>query len=149
MNEFNQIKQRYQTQSINDMNQSWKNFNEKIFSRKDLQNDVKELLTNLAEAIKPIENDSIEIFSYLNRDQTLPFRNWKGFLFHLVQEFDRLKEIRELLLLSVESLERQPTDDQIGIMAGCAKCGFDNDPKNLNSCIFCEIEPIMQRYNCR
>lgn len=149
MKEFNQIKERYQTQSINDMKESWKNFNEKIISQKEFQSDLKKFLANLSELIEHVENDPIEIFSYTNRDQTLPFKNWKGFLYHIVQQIDQLKEIRELLLLSVEGLERQPTDEQIAEMASCGRCGFDNDDENCKRCLFCDIEPIMKRYNCR
>ena len=147
--EFDQIKQRYQTQSIEEMNETWKKYNEKLLPGKEFERESNGLLADLSDAIKSIENEQIDLSYYLNRDQQLPFSNWNGFLYHLTGQFDQLKRIRETLLLGVENLERQPTDEQTAQMAACAKCGFDNDASNENSCLFCEIEPSFKSYHCR
>ena len=147
--EFEQIKQRYQIQSIEEMNQTWKKYNEKLLVKKDFERESKELLDDLSNSIKSIENEQIDLSYYLNREQQLPFTNWNGFLYHLTGQFDHLKRTREMLLLGVENLERQPSDEQTAQMAACAKCGFDNDASNENSCLFCEIEPTFKSYHCR
>jgi hypothetical protein len=149
MKEFNRIKERYQTQSINDMNDAWTTYNSKILSVNELDGELDEFFVHLSTTLKPIEHESIDIFSYVHRDQPIPFRTWQGFLVQFVQQCDRLKQIRRSLLLAIETLERQPNDEQIGNMAACSKCGFDHDACHPTSCLFCRIEPIMKSYNCR
>lgn len=147
--EFDRIKQRFQTQSFQEMNESWTNFNEKTLSKKDFDELWQSFQKEISVAIKPIENDQIEINSYLNREQKLPFRNWNGFLFFLVQQFEKLKELRDVFLFSVESLSRTPTDEQVAAVSACRKCGFDQDLNDEYRCAFCELDKVLERYNSR
>jgi hypothetical protein len=147
--EFNKIKQRHQTQSKHEMSEAWKNFNEKLLTKKDVENDIKNILDYITICIKPIENEKVEIHYHVNREKQLPFTTWNGFLYTLVQEFDKLKQIRENLLIYIEELKRQPNDDDVAKMASCSKCGLDNDPSNEYICIFCECDTVMKSYNCR
>ena len=147
--EFSKIKERHQTQSEHEMSESWKNYNEKLLEWKDVEKDIKNLLIDISTCIKSIENEKIEIYFHLNRERRLPFTTWKGFLLTLTQEFDKLKQIRENLLIYIEALKRQPTDSDVAKMASCSKCGLDNDSSNENMCIFCECETAMKSYNCR
>jgi hypothetical protein len=131
------------------MSVAWKNYNEKLLIRKDVENDIKNLLTDISTCLKPIENEKVEIHYHVNRERQLPFTTWNGFLFKLVQEFDKLKQIRENLLIYIEALKRQPNDDDVAKMATCSKCGLDNDSSNEYICIFCESDTVMRSYNCR
>lgn len=149
LNEFNKIKQRHQTQSQHEMNDAWKNYKEKLLTRKEVENDIKMLLENISECIKPIEYEKVEIHHHVNRERQLPFTTWNGFLFNLVQQFDKLKKIRENLLIYTEDLKRQPNDNDVAQMVSCSKCTLDNDPSNKYICIFCECETVMKSYNCR
>lgn len=149
MHEFNRIKEKHQTQSEHEMSEAWKNYNEKLLTRKEVENDIKNLLIDISACIKPIENERVEIHYHVNRERQLPFTTWNGFLLKLVQEFDKLKQIRETLLIHIEALKRQPSDEDIAQIAACSKCGFDNDSSNQNSCVFCECETVMKSYNCR
>jgi hypothetical protein len=149
LNEFNKIKQRHQTQSEYEMSEAWKNYNEKLLTKKNVDNEIKILLVDISTCIKPIENEKVEIHYHVNRERQLPFTTWNGFLFKLVQEFDKLKQIRENLLIYIEALKRQPNDDDVAKMATCSKCGLDNDSSNEYICIFCECDTVMKSYNCR
>jgi len=149
LNEFNKIKQRHQTQSEYEMSEAWKNYNEKLLTKKNVENEIKILLVDISTCIKPIENEKVEIHYHVNRERQLPFTTWNGFLFKLVQEFDKLKQIRENLLIYIEALKRQPNDDDVAKMATCSKCGLDNDSSNEYICIFCECDTVMKSYNCR
>ena len=131
------------------MSEAWKNYNEKLLKRTDVEKDIKNLLTDIAAQIKPIENDKVDIHYHVNREKQLPFTTWNGFFLILVQEFDKLQQIRENLLIYTEGLQRHPTDDDVAKMAACSKCGLDNDQSNQNICIFCECDTVMKSYNCR
>ncbi|CAF3459463.1 unnamed protein product [Rotaria socialis] len=149
LREFNKIKERHQTQSEHEMSEAWKNYNEKLLEHKEVANDIKNLLIDISACIKPIENERLEIHYHVNRERQLPFTTWNGFLLKLVQEFDKLQRIRKNLLIYIETLKRQPNDNDVAHIAACSKCGFDNDSSNENSCIFCECDTIMKSYNCR
>jgi hypothetical protein len=131
------------------MNEAWKQYNEKLLKKKDVDNDIKNLIREISTYIKPIENEKVDIHYHVNRERQLPFTTWNGFLFKLVQEFDKLKEIRENLLIHIEALERQPNDNDVANMSECSKCGLDNDSSNEKICIFCECDTVMKSYNCR
>jgi hypothetical protein len=147
--EFNKIKQRHQTQSVNEMSEAWKNYNEKLLTRTDVDKDIKNLLTDISTHIKPIENEKVDIHYHVNRERQLPFTTWNGFLFKLVGEFDKLKQIRENLLIYIEALKRHPNDDDVAKITACSKCALYNDLSNENICIFCECDSVMKSYNCR
>lgn len=149
INEFNKIKQRHQTQSEHEMSEAWKNYNEKLLTRKDVENEIKTLLENISTCIKPIEYEKVEIHYHVNRERQLPFTTWNGFFYKLVQEFDKLQQIRENLLIYIEDLKRQPIDDDVAKMVTCSKCGLDNDVTNEYICIFCQCDTVMKSYNCR
>ncbi|CAF2962491.1 unnamed protein product [Rotaria sp. Silwood2] len=148
LNEFNKIKERHQTQSEHEMSEAWKNYNDKLLRKKEVENDIKNLLIDISTCIKPIENETVDIHYHVNRERQLPFTTWNGFLLKLVQEFDKLQQIRENLLIYIEALKRQPNDDDVAKMTACSKCGLDNDSLNENICIFCECETVMKSYNC-
>ncbi|UJR30370.1 hypothetical protein I4U23_017905 [Adineta vaga] len=146
--EFNKIKQRHQTQSEHEMSDAWKKFNEKLLDNKDVRNDIKALLQEISTYVKPIENEKLDIQYHVNRERRLPFTTWNGFLFKLVEEFDKLQRIRENLLIYTEALKRTPNDNEVAKMNTCSKCGLDNDSSNEYICIFCECDPVMKSYNC-
>ena len=131
------------------MSVAWKNYNEKLLTRKEVENDIQNLLVDIGTCIKPIENETVDIHYHVSRERQLPFTTWNGFLLKLVQEFDKLKQIRENLLIYIEALKRQPNDNDVAEMAACSKCGLDNDTSNTNICIFCECDTVMKSYNCR
>ena len=147
--QFDTIKQRYQTQSVSEMNQAWKNYNESLLTRREVESDVRNLLVDVSTCIKPIENEKLDIHHHVNRERQLPFTNWKGFLLTLTQQFDKLQQIREHLLIDIEALERQPTDAAVTKMGMCSRCGLDPDGSDDNVCIFCECDTAMKSYNCR
>ena len=149
LEEFNRIKTKHQKQSEDEMSQAWTNFNEKLLTKKEVDTDIKDLISNVAGCIKPIENEKLDIQYLAHREKQLPFTTWKGFLLTLVEEFDRLKNMRENLLIYIENLQRQPTDHDIEQMASCSKCGFENNQLNEYACIFCETDTTMKSYNCR
>lgn len=149
LEEFDKIKARYQTQLVHEMSEAWKDFNEKLLTRKEVEKEMKNLILEISACIKPIENDKLDIHHHVNRERQLPFTTWNGFLLTLVQEFDRLKQIRENLLIYIEALKRQPNDDDVAKMASCSKCGFESHPIHEYSCIFCECDTVMKGYNCR
>ncbi|CAF4383085.1 unnamed protein product, partial [Rotaria sp. Silwood2] len=135
-------------QSEHEMSEAWKNYNDKLLRKKEVENDIKNLLIDISTCIKPIENETVDIHYHVNRERQLPFTTWNGFLLKLVQEFDKLQQIRENLLIYIEALKRQPNDDDVAKMTACSKCGLDNDSLNENICIFCECETVMKSYNC-
>jgi len=149
LDEFNKIKQKHQTQSKHEMSEAWKNYNEKLLRREDVEKDIKDLIVDISTCIKPIVNETVDIHYHVNRERQLPFTTWNGFLFKLVQEFDKLKQIRENLLIYIEALKREPNDDDVAKMASCSKCGLENDSSNEYICIFCESDTVMKSYNCR
>lgn len=149
LEEFDRIKGKHKTQSENEMSEAWKNYNEKLLTRKEVENDIKNLIVDISACIKPIENDKVDIHYHVNRERQLPFTSWNGFLLKLVQEFDKLQKIRENLLIYIEALKRQPNDDEVAQMASCSKCGLETDPSNEYICIFCECNAPMKSYNCR
>ncbi|CAF3559082.1 unnamed protein product [Adineta steineri] len=148
LEEFNKIKQRHQTQSEHEMSEAWKEYNEKLLKKTDVEKDIKNLLKDISACVKPIENDKLDIQYHVNRERQLPFTTWNGFLFKLVQEFDKLKQIRENLLIYTEGLERKPTDYDVSKVIACKKCGLDKSSLDDYICVFCECDPIMKSYNC-
>ena len=149
LEEFNKIKTKYQTQSQQEMGEAWRNYNEKLLTRREVEREIKDLIVDISACIKPIENEKLDIHHHVNRERQLPFTTWNGFLLKLVQEFDRLKQIRENLLIYIDALKRQPDDDDVAKMASCSKCGLDQDSSHDYLCIFCECDTVMKSYNCR
>ena len=130
------------------MSEAWKNYNEKLLSRKEVNKDSQSLLQAISACVEPIKSEKLDVHYHVNRERQLPFTTWNGFLLKLVEEFDKLKQIRENLLIYIEALERKPNDNDVTKMGACSKCGLDNDPTNDYICIFCECDPPMKSYNC-
>ncbi|CAF1108288.1 unnamed protein product [Didymodactylos carnosus] len=169
--QFDKIKKRYHSQANNELDKSWDEYNEKLIPLNDVKNEFEKILQSITDVIRPaLHGQEIDIHD-IGREKRFTFRTWDGFLLYIVENFKRVQEIRLNVVNELESIARDPTDEQVAEYARCSSCmgrveeqtiitdnmGFekrqqrqhkrDEDKTDGPTCVFCQCEALLNSYN--